>query len=183
MKITLETLRAAGANCEGLDEFAQIFPNGFDGEFCQTMQYLILGTPLRKHLGWAWLHKLLPQWSMAYTNFAGANLREADLFRAQLSDAKFFRADLEEAVMLSTYAEDADFREANCRHANFSGADLVRADFRGADLTGAVFCNANCRDADFRGATMNGVLLDYADFTRAAFSGNINIPSLRHVHL
>ena len=70
---------------------------------------------------------------------SGADLRYADLGRANLSGADLSRADL----------SGADLRYADLGRANLSGADLSRADLSGADL----------RYADLSGADLYGAKL------------------------
>ena len=62
-------------------------------------------------------------------NLRGANLRDADLW-------------------------DADLRGANLRDADLWGANLRDANLRGANLWGANLRDANLRDADLRGANL-----------------------------
>ncbi|MDJ7827544.1 pentapeptide repeat-containing protein [Salmonella enterica] len=77
-----------------------------------------------------------------------ANLRDADLFGANLCGADLRGADL----------LGANLRGANLRDANLRGANLRDADLRGANL-----CGANLRDADLRGANLCGA--DLPDLT------------------
>jgi hypothetical protein len=65
-------------------------------------------------------------------NLTGADLTEANLRRADLSRANFPGADLRGADLT-----EADLYRANLREANLRGADLRRANLRRADLTGA----------------------------------------------
>ncbi len=64
----------------------------------------------------------------------GADLRGANLIRANLSGADLIRA-------------------------NLRGADLIRADLRGADLSGAYLRGADLRGADLSGANLSGAYL------------------------
>ena len=67
----------------------------------------------------------------------GADLREANLWRADLREANLRGADLWRA----------DLTEANLREADLWRADLAGANLRGADLLGATLRGANLRDA------------------------------------
>ncbi len=82
-----------------------------------------------------------------YGYFEDANLRGADLRRADFRRTIFRNADL----------SSADAREANFRFADFSDAILRETDFRGADLSGARFAGADVEDARFAGATLDDV--------------------------
>jgi uncharacterized protein YjbI with pentapeptide repeats len=86
-------------------------------------------------------------------NFAGANLKWADLHGANLAGA-----DLSGAVLLA-----ADLSGANLSGANLEGADLNRANLRQADLSGAnlsktMMYEARLDGADLTGADMSGAL-------------------------
>ena len=73
----------------------------------------------------------------------GANLREADLIRADLREANLSGADLIRANL-----REANLSGANLREANLREADLIRADLSGADLWGADLSGANLIRAD-----------------------------------
>ena len=75
-----------------------------------------------------------------------ANLREADLTRADLTGADLAWADLTRA----------DLTEANLTKADLRWANLTGADLRGADLTEADLHWANLTGADLRGADLTG---------------------------
>jgi len=78
-----------------------------------------------------------------------ANLRDANLHRADLSYADLSDADL----------SGANLRYADLSNANLSGADLSYADLRDADLSGV-----DLRDANLRGANLRYADLSNADF-------------------
>ena len=80
-------------------------------------------------------------------NLRGANLRDADLWDADLRGANLRDADLWGANL-----RDANLRGANLWGANLRGADLWDANLRGANLRGANLRGANLRGADLRGA-------------------------------
>ena len=83
-------------------------------------------------------------------NLYGADLREANLRRANLREANLYGADLREA----------NLREANLRRADLYGANLYGANLREANLYGA-----NLYGADLYGANLRGV--DYDERTGA----------------
>ena len=71
----------------------------------------------------------------------GADLRKADLGRANLYGARLKGANLGRA----------DLREANLTRADLEGAYLTEADLRGANLGGANLGGANLKEADLEG--------------------------------
>ncbi|EBT6253263.1 pentapeptide repeat-containing protein [Salmonella enterica] len=77
-------------------------------------------------------------------NLCGANLRDANLCGANLCDADLRGADLFDADL-----RGADLRGADLRGANLCDADLRGADLRGADLRGANLCDADLPDLTF----------------------------------
>src|SRR5579859_1003255 len=80
-------------------------------------------------------------------NLYGANLRGADLYGADLREANLREADLRGADLYGADLREANLREADLRWANLRGANLYGADLYGADLRGA-----NLYGADLRGA-------------------------------
>ncbi len=70
-------------------------------------------------------------------NLSEANLRGADLSEANLSEANLRGADLSEANLYEANLRGADLSGANLSEANLRGADLYEANLRGADLSGA----------------------------------------------
>ncbi len=79
-----------------------------------------------------------------------ANLRDADLYDADLRGANLRGADL----------YGANLRRADLYGADLRGADLRRADLYGADLRGADLRDADLYDADLRGADLRGADLE-----------------------
>ncbi|EGT8231993.1 pentapeptide repeat-containing protein [Salmonella enterica] len=79
----------------------------------------------------------------------GADLRDADLFGADLRGADLRDADLFGADLFGANLCGANLRGANLRGANLCGADLCGADLRGADLRGANLCGADLPDLTF----------------------------------
>ncbi|EAO9192913.1 pentapeptide repeat-containing protein [Salmonella enterica] len=85
---------------------------------------------------------------------SSADLRDANLF-----DANLCGANLRDANLCGANLCDADLRDANLCGADLRGADLFDADLRGADLRGANLrganlCGANLRDANLCGANL-----------------------------
>ncbi|EBG7039859.1 pentapeptide repeat-containing protein [Salmonella enterica subsp. enterica] len=77
-----------------------------------------------------------------------ANLYGADLRGADLRDANLYGADLRGADLRDADLYGADLRDADLRDADLRGADLRGADLRGADLRGADLRDANLYGAD-----------------------------------
>ena len=84
-----------------------------------------------------------------------ANLCDADLRFANLS-----RADLRDANLCDADLRFADLRFANLRFANLCGANLSRADLSGANLRDAILCDANLCGSDLRDANLCRANLD-----------------------
>ena len=91
---------------------------------------------LDNHRRWVYNHDGIKE----RANLRDANLYGADLCNANLRDANLYGADLRGADLYG-----ADLRGADLRDANLYGADLYGADLRGADL----------RDANLRGLNGN----------------------------
>jgi uncharacterized protein YjbI with pentapeptide repeats len=87
-------------------------------------------------------------------DFAGADLKNAVLSKADLRGCNFSRADFTSADL--SYA---DLTEANLQGANFSLANLQYADLRSANLENAIFTEAN----------LSGATLLYANIKDANF--------------
>jgi uncharacterized protein YjbI with pentapeptide repeats len=101
----------------------------------------------------------------------GANLIEAHLRRAILSEADLSGADLGGAIMQRAELRGAHLRRANLVAANLVAANLVAADLHGAVLHGAVLYEANLRKANLSDADLRGVNLYKADLCGAKLDG------------
>ena len=119
----------------------------------------------------------------------GADLREANLYEADLYGANLREADLRGADLRGANLYEADLREADLRGANLRGADLREADLRGANLYGADLYGANLRganlyEADLRGADLREADLYGADLREADLYGaNLRGANLRGANL
>jgi hypothetical protein len=92
-----------------------------------------------------------------------ADLRFANLYRANLYGANLYRADL---------------RFANLRFANLNGANLYRANLNVADLRFANLTDANLKDANLNVADLRGAYLRGAHLTGANLRGTIGLPDV-----
>jgi hypothetical protein len=110
------------------------------------------------------LHAVLEShlaWLKDEINGACADLRDAYLIAADLSDANLSDADLRSAYLSGAYLSDA----------NLSGADLIGANLSDANLSDACLSGANLSDANLRGADLIGADLSDADLRSAYLSG------------
>ena len=106
----------------------------------------------------------------------GADLSEADLYGADLSGASLSEADLSEANLRGANLYDvspvpADLSGADLRSADLSGASLSEADLSGASLSEADLSGANLSDADLSGAGLLIADLSWASLGGADLSG------------
>jgi hypothetical protein len=105
------------------------------------------------------LQKILDDHRLWLENKGGktADLREANLCRADLHGADLCEANLCGADLRVADLRGADLGRADLREANLGGADLGRADLREADLR-----EANLGGADLREANLCGANLDFS---------------------
>ncbi|EAZ8057386.1 pentapeptide repeat-containing protein [Salmonella enterica] len=102
-------------------------------------------------------------------NLCGANLRDANLCGANLCDADLRDANLCGADLRGADLFDANLCGADLRDANLFDANLCGANLRDANLCGANLCDADLRDADLRGADLRGANLCDADLPDLTF--------------
>ncbi|ECZ0903030.1 pentapeptide repeat-containing protein [Salmonella enterica] len=115
-------------------------------------------------------------------NLFDANLCGANLCDADLRDANLCGANLRDANLCGANLCDADLRDANLCGANLCDADLFDANLRDANLRDANLCGANLCDADLRDANLCGANLCGADLRGADLRG-ANLPDLTFVIL
>lgn len=122
------------------------------------------------------------------THLVGSDLRESELFRANLSssDLRFSilsGADLQWADLRGSKLHWAKLQSARLSAANLSGADLKGANLTGANLSGADLRGANLTAANLSGSIIRGTVhstefegsweadLSGADLSQANLSG------------
>ncbi|EJN3665601.1 pentapeptide repeat-containing protein [Salmonella enterica] len=113
---------------------------------------------------------------------SSADLRDANLF-----DANLCGANLRDANLCGANLCDADLRDANLCGADLCGANLFDANLCGADLRGADLCGANLFDANLCGADLRGANLFDANLRGADLRGanlcDADLPDLTFVIL
>ena len=85
-------------------------------------------------------------------DFSGARLDEAKFNRTELNGTIFVSANLNEAEMKDAVAQGARFNNADVSDANFGESDLINASFHGADIEDAKFSKADLTGANFSAA-------------------------------
>jgi TIR domain/Pentapeptide repeats (8 copies) len=106
-----------------------------------------------------------------WPDLSGADLTEADLRGANLTDARLFLADLHGADLTEADLRGADLHEAKLTEANLTGADLNGAYLNGADLRDAYLIWADLTTADLHGADLRGADLTWANLHAAKLTG------------
>jgi uncharacterized protein YjbI with pentapeptide repeats len=89
-----------------------------------------------------------------HPDLSEANLRDADLHKANLTGANLYRADIMMVRLAEANLSKANLRWANCREAYLGRAVLKEADLRDATLVKAIFLKANLAGADLREANL-----------------------------
>lgn len=129
-------------------------------------------------------------------DYKGINLREAQLWRANLAESTLTKAQLEKAIL--RYAnlkganlEQANLAEADLRNTYLTGANLEGANLTNANLTRANFAHVNLKDANltnanltasyFKGQDLTGVNLKDANL-RAADLTNANLTEVKQLN-
>lgn len=93
-------------------------------------------------------------------NFAGVDLRRAQLITANLAGADLSRADLREANLRRANLSGANLSGANLARTNLAGADLSNCDLSDADLTGSNLIRATLTGAKLDGTVFFGAHLE-----------------------
>jgi uncharacterized protein YjbI with pentapeptide repeats len=112
------------------------------------------------------------------------NLREADLSEAYLYGANLSEANLRKANLSKAYLYGANLIGANLRGANLRKAYLSEADLSNANLRGANLSEADLREANLSRAYLHGANLSKAYLYGAYFYGaNLSKASLSSAYL
>jgi hypothetical protein len=93
-------------------------------------------------------------------NFAGVDLRNAQLITANLAGADLSGADLREANLRRANLSGANLSGANLARTNLAGADLSNCDLSDADLSGSNLIRATVTGAKLDGAVLFGAQLE-----------------------
>ncbi|WP_196514441.1 pentapeptide repeat-containing protein [Nostoc sp. WHI] len=120
------------------------------------------------------LKRVLPNLPLPSVLNLGADLRNAKLQKANLTDADLQGANLTKATLTKT-----DLQGANLKKSNLSYSDLSYSDLTSADLTGADLQVTNLTEADLQGANLKKTNLSYSDLT----SANLSEADLSETHL
>ena len=91
------------------------------------------------------------------TYLPGADLTDADLWRADLTGANLSGANLTDANLAGADLTDANLWGARLTDANLAGANLWGANLTDADLWRADLTDANLRNTNLGGADWNGL--------------------------
>ena len=113
-------------------------------------------------------------------DFHMSNLREANLFQADLGEvnlreANLFQADLGGANLREAKLIQADLGGATLREANLKEANLVEAKLRAANLFQARLFGAYLGSADLSGADLHGANLDAANVLETQFGSGYGL--------
>lgn len=117
--------------------------------------------------------------NLSGANLVGIDLSGSDLSEANLVDANLCGANLRGAGLIGTYLIVADLSGANLRGANLSSANLNDAILVGADLRDADLTKADLRGADLSGADLRGANMTETELWRpreAKFDENTKWP-------
>jgi len=104
-------------------------------------------------------------------NLIGANLNRADLFGARLNDANLIGANLNRADLIGARLNRANLSGADLYRARLRGAHLVSADLRETNMNEVELAGAILVRADLAGSTLAGVNARDASFSHANLSG------------
>jgi uncharacterized protein YjbI with pentapeptide repeats len=114
-----------------------------------------------------------------------ANLKGADLSRANLSEANLDGAGLSGATLSEANVSGASISGSNLEAANLCGAslfssDLSQVNLRAADLSRADVGGADLSGARLDGANLTGAKIGYTTFADVDLSGVIGLEAVRH---
>lgn len=104
-------------------------------------------------------------------NLTRANLKDATLNGADLKNADLRDANLTRAELRSTDLRGANLNKADLKDANLRNVDLRGDDLRNVDLWGGNLSEAHLNNADLRGNVLAGANLVFADLSYADLTG------------
>jgi hypothetical protein len=105
-------------------------------------------------------------------NVGSADLRRAELMDADLSETTLYHVRFERAVLHRADLKEADLSRAQLQRADLRDTTLTKTKLTGADLRDADLGGARVRKADLTEADLRGALLEGAqDLEDAALSG------------
>ena len=104
-------------------------------------------------------------------NLHGADLRDADLLGAHLHGANLQKVNLCGADLVEATLDGADLRGARLKRAMLNAASLISADLRGAELPDAELQDASLVLANLRGASLRRADLQAANVLGADLQG------------
>jgi hypothetical protein len=90
-------------------------------------------------------------------DLSGADLHEANLFLADLSEANLSGAHLDEAKLFVANLMRADLSGATLKWVNFEKANLSEANLSGADLSHSILVKTNLTGATLTGCSIYGI--------------------------
>jgi uncharacterized protein YjbI with pentapeptide repeats len=110
--------------------------------------------------------------------FSGAEVLNADLSGADMTEARLANADfsgtkLDSAVLVQAKMGETEFTRASMKEADLTGARGSGVKLNHVDLSGAVLREADLTEADFGGSNLSGADLTRADLARASLEGAV----------
>jgi uncharacterized protein YjbI with pentapeptide repeats len=130
---------------------------------------------LHNHKLWLSNHDKGKSANLSNANLRHADLSNANLIYANLSNADLRYANLSDANISGANLSDADLRYANLRYVNISGANLSDANISDAILRHANLSNANLSGANLSNADLRYVNLSDANLSDANLISNANL--------
>jgi uncharacterized protein YjbI with pentapeptide repeats len=126
--------------------------------------------------------------NLSNTDLSAANLGGADLTGANLSGANLDHADLFTSTLIGAIFDNASLRNTNMDDAYAPGGSFINADLRDANLYFATLSDANLSGVNLSDSwvgiyTFEGSILQNADFSGSAISGDMRNTDLRGADL
>jgi uncharacterized protein YjbI with pentapeptide repeats len=126
--------------------------------------------------------------NLSSADLSGANLGGVDLTGANLTGANLDNADLFTSTLIGATFDNASLRNTNLDDAYAPGGSFVHADLRGANFYFATLSDANLSGANLSDSwlgiyTFEGSILQNANFSGSAISGDLRNTDLRGADL